>query len=117
MRRRVFVGGSFAGLGWTGLYARPRKLSQGDIPTRMFGNTGVRLTVVGQGGAKLAYLRNPEDARAHVMQVYDLGVNYFDCARSYWDGHSEEVYGSVLPPYRKELFMTTKSLARTRQAA
>ena len=32
-------------------------------------------------------------AAAHVRQVYELGVRYFDCARMYWNGQSEEAYG------------------------
>jgi len=29
-------------------------------------------------------------AAAYVRQVYGLGVRYFDCARMYWNGQSEE---------------------------
>ena len=32
-------------------------------------------------------------AAAHVRGVFDLGVTYFDCARSYWGGLAEEAYG------------------------
>jgi aryl-alcohol dehydrogenase-like predicted oxidoreductase len=84
---------------------------------REFGKTGVKLTVVGQGGARLALLRDKERARAQVQHAVDLGLNYFDCAHSYWDGHSEEVYGDVLPPVRKDVFITTKCLKRNRVEA
>ena len=50
-----------------------------------------------------------EDAKAITLRAYELGVNYFDNARIYWDGRSEEVYGDVLPPFRKNIFLTTKS--------
>jgi uncharacterized protein len=33
-----------------------------------------------------------EDAKAITLRAYELGVNYFDTARIYWDGRSEEVY-------------------------
>ena len=115
MPRRVFVGGAFAGLGITGLRAKPAKPQSGATPMREFGKTGVKLTVVGQGGARLALLRNKDAARAHVRHAYDLGLNYFDCAHSYWDGHSEEVYGDVLSDMRKNVFITTKCIQRTRQ--
>lgn len=117
MQRRIFVGGVFAGLGITGLGAKPPKPKAGDIPMRVFGKTGVKLTVVGQGGARLALLRTKEEARAHVRQVYELGINYFDCAHSYWEGHSEETYGDVLSDLRKNVFITTKSTKRTRREA
>ncbi len=115
--RRTFIGAAFAGLGITSAGARPPKPPAGALPTREFGRTGIRVTVIGQGGARLALLRTKEQARAHVRHAYDLGLNYFDCAHSYWDGHSEEVYGDVLSEFRKDVFMTTKCIERTRKEA
>ena len=117
MNRRAFSGAVFAGLGLTSLSARAAKPKPGATPMRDFGRTGVKLTVVGQGGARLALLRTKEAARAHVRYAYDLGLNYFDCAHSYWEGHSEEVYGDVLSDVRKKVFITTKSSKRTRPEA
>jgi uncharacterized protein len=115
--RRAFSGAVFAGLGISGLRAQGPKPKSGATPMRVFGKTGVKLTVVGQGGARLALLRTKEAARAHVRYAYDLGLNYFDCAHSYWDGHSEEVYGDVLAGVRKNVFITTKSTRRTAKEA
>jgi predicted aldo/keto reductase-like oxidoreductase len=117
IKRRTFVGAAFASLGITGMYARAPRPRTGDIPLRSFGKTGVKLTIIGQGGARLALLRTKEQARAHLRHAYDLGLNYFDCASSYWDGHSEEVYGDVLPEFRREVFITSKCLKRTRKEA
>ncbi|MBM3768123.1 MAG: aldo/keto reductase [Acidobacteria bacterium] len=117
MHRRAFSGRVFSGLALSALFARPAKAKAGSIPVRPFGKTGAKFTVLGQGGAKLAYLRTKEAAAQHVRFALSLGVDYFDCARSYWDGHSEEVYGAVLPPVRKKIFLTTKSLKRTRAEA
>ena len=117
INRRTFVGGAFAGMSILGLNAQPPKPVSGSIPTREFGKTGVKLTIVGQAGARLALMRNKDAARVQVRHAYDLGINYFDCARSYWNGHSEETYGDVLPPVRKEVFITTKSTQRTRKGA
>jgi predicted aldo/keto reductase-like oxidoreductase len=113
----VFAGAVFQGLPLTILGARPAKAKEGGIPTRTFGKTGILLTVIGQGGARLALLRTREAARAHVQRAYSLGINYFDCAHSYWDGHSEEAYGDVLPAYRKQIFLTSKCTKRTRKEA
>lgn len=117
MNRRAFVGSAFSGLGITGAYARPPKVKAGDVPMRSFGKTGAKLSVIGQGGARMALLRTKEEARAHLRHAYDLGLNYFDCAHSYWEGHSEEVYGDVLSAVRKEVFITSKSTKRTRKEA
>jgi len=113
--RRNFVGAVFAGLGLRP--PTPPKPKAGDIPMRPFGKTGVRLTVIGQGGARLALLRDYERGAAHVRHALDLGINYFDNARSYWDGRTEEVYGLVLPAVRKDVFITSKSTKRTRKEA
>ncbi len=117
MNRRTFIGAAFASLSLRGLSIEPPKPAPGSIPMRVFGKTGVKLTVVGQGGARLALLRDKEKARAQVQHAVDLGINYFDCAHSYWNGHSEEVYGDVLPAVRDQVFITTKSTQRTRAAA
>jgi predicted aldo/keto reductase-like oxidoreductase len=113
MRRRTFIGGVFTGLSLTGIYARPSKPRAGDIPKRRFGKTGELLTVVGPGGARFDLMRTIEEARKQVREAYTLGVNYFDSAHSYWDGHSEEVYGLALSDIRKEVFITSKSTKRT----
>jgi predicted aldo/keto reductase-like oxidoreductase len=117
MHRRTFVGAAFSGLSITGLGAKPPKVKAGDVPMRVFGKTGVKLSVIGQGGARLALLRTKEEARAHVRYAYELGLNYFDCAHSYWEGHSEEVYGDVLSDVRKKVFITTKCGKRTKAEA
>ena len=114
MKRRVFVGGAFAGLAVHPVPAAGVK--PGDIPTRVFGKTGAKLTVIGQAGGRFPLITR-EEARAIVRRAYDLGINYFDNAAGYWNGQSEEVYGDVLPPFRKQVFMTTKSTKRTRQGA
>ena len=58
-----------------------------------------------------------DDGAALVRRAYDLGINYFDMARSYWNGRAEEVYGAAIPPFRKNIFLTSKSGVRTRQGA
>ncbi len=114
MQRRSFVGGVVAGLTARPLGAASTKA--GDIPQRVFGKTGESLTVVGQAGGRFP-LCTFEDACAIVRRAVDLGINYFDNAHGYWNGRSEEVFGAVLPPVRKKVFITTKSTKRTRREA
>jgi predicted aldo/keto reductase-like oxidoreductase len=117
MRRRTFLSSSVAaGLGAVAWSAGTVHVKPGDIPERVFGKTGVRLTIIGQAGGRFP-MCSYEDAKAITLRAYELGVNYFDTARIYWDGRSEEVYGDVLPPFRKNIFLTTKSPQRTRQGA
>jgi uncharacterized protein len=117
LKRRTFAGAVFSGLGLTGAYAKPPKPKAGDVPMREFGKTGVNVSVIGQGGVRLALLRNKEAAAVQVRHAYELGLNFFDNAHAYWGGKSEEVCGDVLAPMRKELFLTSKSLGRTRKDA
>jgi predicted aldo/keto reductase-like oxidoreductase len=115
MQRRVFVGGAFAGLALHSP-ASAATVKAGDIPMRVFGKTGVKLTVVGQAGGRFPLITR-EEARAIVRRACELGINYFDNAAGYWDGQSEEVYGEVLPAFRQNVFITTKSTKRTRKEA
>ena len=117
MQRRVFVGGVFAGLPNTVAFAKPAKPRSGDIPSRVFGKTGARVTIIGQAGGRFPLLPDKEDARKIVRRAHDLGINYFDCAAAYWNGQSEEVFGDVLKEHRKDVFLATKSAKRTRREA
>jgi uncharacterized protein len=116
MKRRVFVGSALAGTGLAMRRSAHAAVKPGDIPTRAFGKTGVKLTVIGLAGGRFP-LCTREEAREITHRAYELGITYFDTARSYWNGASEEVYGEVLPPWRKNIFITTKSTERTRHAA
>lgn len=93
--------------------AMPKKVKAGDIPTTTFGKTGVKVSIIAQGGARMDLHPDIQTAAVYVRKVYDLGLTYFDCARSYWDGRSEEAYGIGLEGVRKNVFLTTKTLKRT----
>lgn len=112
MQRRSFFGAAFSGLA----APRPAKPKSGDIPKRTLGRTGEKLTIIGEGGARF-HLVSFAEATAVVRRAYDLGINYFDMARSYYEGRAEEVYGAVIPAFRKNIFLTTKSGQRTRKGA
>jgi predicted aldo/keto reductase-like oxidoreductase len=115
MQRRTFLGSIFAGLG-SAASAQPPRAKSGSIPMRTLGRTGQQLTIIGMGGARF-HLNTLEDGAALARRAYDLGINYFDMARSYWDGKAEEVYGAAIPPFRKNIFLTSKSGKRTRREA
>lgn len=117
MRRRTFISTSIsASLASVVRSAPAGDVKAGDIPKRVLGKTGQSLTVIGQAGGRFPRCTF-EEAKAVTMRAYDLGINYFDTARIYWNGKSEEVYGAVLPPFRKNIFLTTKSPERTKAGA
>jgi predicted aldo/keto reductase-like oxidoreductase len=116
MRRRSFFGSAAAAAGLAAAQNTGSKLRAGDVPRRKFGKTGEELTIVGQAGGRLGMV-TADEARAIVRRAYDLGLNYFDIARIYWNGRSEEIMGEVLQPHRKELFITSKSATYTKEGA
>lgn len=121
MKRRTVIGnllgGLFAGFGAKAAHAHQPNIKAGEIPVRTFGKTGARLTVIGLASGRFPHIASDADAIALTKRAVEFGINYFDTAHSYWSGHSEEIYGKALPPFRKEVFITTKSNKRTRKEA
>lgn len=121
MKRRTVIGnllgGLFAGLGNKAVHGSQPSLKAGEIPMRTFGKTGVKLTVIGLASGRFHLTSSDKDAITLTRRAVELGINYFDTAHSYWNGHSEEIYGKALPEFRKQVFITTKSNKRTRKEA
>ena len=117
MRRRSFITSSAAG-GFALAANAGQKAAgtSGEIPKRVFGKTGEKLTIIGQASGRFP-MCGYEDAKAITLRAYELGINYFDTARLYWNGKSEEVFGEVLKPFRKNIFLTSKSAERSRKGA
>ena len=86
----------------------------GDIPKRDFGNTGIKLSIIGFGGI---VVKDAEQAHANkvVAEAFERGVNYFDVAPGY--GDAEIKLGPALEPYRKDAFLACKTHERTKEGA
>ncbi|MDD2380609.1 MAG: aldo/keto reductase [Mariniphaga sp.] len=85
-----------------------------EIPRRVLGKTGEKLSIIGFGGIMLN--DNPQDfANELVSKAYELGVNYFDVAPTY--GNSEERLGPALKPYRENCFLACKTNRRDGEGA
>jgi aryl-alcohol dehydrogenase-like predicted oxidoreductase len=85
--------------------------------TRVLGSGGPELTVVGFGawavGGPWRFGWGPTDddeSIAAIRHAIECGVNWVDTAAVYGLGHSEEVVGHALAPYRvgEEVFVLTK---------
>jgi len=113
MERRIFIRNSALG---TIALTIPAIRSFGNnfsvdynLPRRILGKTGEKLSVIGFGGIMLN--DNPQDfANELVAKSYDLGVNYFDVAPGY--GNAQEKLGPALKPYRKNCFLACKTQKR-----
>jgi len=81
-----------------------------NIPKRVLGKTGEKLSMIGFGGIMLN--DNPQDfANELVAKAYNLGVNYYDVAPGY--GTAQERLGPALKPYRENCFLACKTHDRT----
>src|ERR1700674_1575950 len=86
--------------------------SEGPIPRRRLGRTGVELTELGCGGAPIGAMSGPgadDQAPAALEASWDVGVRYFDTAPWYGRGQSELRVGRLLRDRpRAEFVLSTK---------
>jgi aryl-alcohol dehydrogenase-like predicted oxidoreductase len=90
------------------------------LPTRVLGKTGVSVPLVGFGaGSRFCAVEDPGKSVEILTQALDLGFYYWDTAHDYGEGKtiSEERLGLVLRDRRKEVFLSTKTHARTYDGA
>ena len=82
------------------------------LPLRRLGKTGKEVTMLGLGGYHIGWTTE-KDAQEVIETAINGGIRFFDTAHSYEKGTSEERYGRFLiPHYRDQIFLMTKSTAR-----
>lgn len=84
------------------------------IPTRPYGHTGERLSIIGLGGMTVRGLP-PAEAERIVDETLGRGVNYVDVAPTY--GNAEEILGPAIQSHRDEIFLACKTTQRRRKEA
>ncbi len=98
--------------GWAGSCTSTDKLGE-LLPVRQLIRNGEKTTSFAMGGYHLGITENPADAERMIERAIELGVRFFDNARVYHRGRSEEYYGKYLTPkYRENIFLMTKSASR-----
>ena len=75
---------------------------------RTLGRTGLRVSEIGLGARTIGRDTDDQESIRTINRALDLGVNFFDTAESYGDGHSEEVFAQVLKTRRHEMILATK---------
>jgi uncharacterized protein len=84
------------------------------LPLRQLTRDGEKVTAFCLGGYHLGLTENPSDAERMIERSLELGVRFFDNARRYNGGRSEEYMGKFLTPkYRDQIFLMTKAPAKT----
>ena len=91
------------------------------MKTRFLGNTGLRvselcfgaMTFGGKGYWKNIGQVEQKEADDLVNTAIEGGINFFDTADVYSEGHSEEILGKALGNKRKDIVLATKVRGRT----
>ncbi|HEX5075480.1 MAG TPA: aldo/keto reductase [Gemmatimonadaceae bacterium] len=90
-----------------------------DMPYRVLGHTGERVSAVGLGGWHLAFPKLDEQAAIRIIRTaIDRGITFMDNSWDYWEGESERRMGKALGDgYRSRVFLMTKIDGRTKREA
>jgi aryl-alcohol dehydrogenase-like predicted oxidoreductase len=94
-------------------------MATSDMPYRILGRTGEKVSAIGLGGWHLS-LPSVDEKLAHriVRTAIDGGINFMDNSWDYNDGMSELRMGKALQDgYRKKVFLMTKIDGRSRKEA
>ena len=111
--------GTAAGVGLSLLpeFAEALSPSASPLPSRTLGRTGARVSILAFGcGSRFLMYQDEEKALAALNHAIDLGITYLDAAYAYGDGKSEARVGKVMTKRRKEVWLATKILDRSRDA-
>jgi len=86
---------------------------------RSFGKTGLKFPILSFGAQHICESDgcSEQEALKLVNYAIDHGVRYFDTAHWYSGGESEERLGEVAKHRRKEMWIATKTLDRTRKGS
>jgi aryl-alcohol dehydrogenase-like predicted oxidoreductase len=117
----IGMAGTIVGCGATKrkmILASSKSAANATMPERLLGSTGVKLPILGLGGAGQTPLSAPnaeDKAVVMIQRAFELGIRYFDTAADY--GPSEDYLGKVVPSFRDKIFLATKTAMRDRDTA
>ncbi len=77
---------------------------------RTLGKTGLKVTCLGFGCMTTS---DP----AVIERAAESGINFFDTARVYQNGNNERMVGTALKGKRQKVFLSSKSVAKTKEEA
>jgi aryl-alcohol dehydrogenase-like predicted oxidoreductase len=78
------------------------------LPYRTLGKTGLKVTPVGCAAGAIP---NPD----LLARALDMGVNYYDTARIYGQGKSEEILGRAIKGKRNKIVLASKTYSNTKE--
>jgi aryl-alcohol dehydrogenase-like predicted oxidoreductase len=87
----------------------------GEVPTRVLGRTGQKVSAIGLGGHHIGRPKDPQEGIRIVRSAVDRGVTFMDNCWDYHDGESERRMGQALRDgYRQRVFLMSKFDGRTK---
>jgi uncharacterized protein len=105
----ALVSNAHSGLGEQNKPA-PAQTASGGLSYRVLGKTGLKPTSVSFG---CMITSDP----SVIQRAVDLGINYFDTSRRYQNGNNERMLGAVVKSRRKDVMISTKTGATTKEDA
>ncbi|MFB5265694.1 aldo/keto reductase [Paenibacillus terreus] len=78
---------------------------------RSLGQQGLRVSALGFGCMGISIAYGPSDEKEGIEAIrraYDLGVDFFDTAELYGNGHNEQVLGKAVQGIRDQVVIATK---------
>ncbi len=97
----------------------PESAAHADMPYRVLGRTGERVSAIGLGGWHLGFEKLDEELSIRIVRsAIDRGINFMDNSWDYNDGASEIRMGRALHDgYRDRAFLMTKIDGRSKREA
>ncbi len=97
----------------------PESAAHADMPYRVLGRTGERVSAIGLGGWHLGFEKLDEELSIRIVRsAIDRGINFMDNSWDYNDGASEIRMGRALRDgYRDRAFLMTKIDGRSKREA
>jgi uncharacterized protein len=87
-----------------------------ELLKRKLGRTNRMVSCIGFGGGSryCNWVADDDLLQKHIDHAINMGITYFDSARAYGNGLSEERYGKFLTPkYRNLIFLNSKTMERS----
>jgi uncharacterized protein len=96
-------------LGTAALAGVAARAAGDQMPTRVLGRTGARVSILAMGGGSRFLMYEEEDKALEALnRAFDLGITYMDTAYGYGNGLSEQRVGKVMKTRRQGIFLATK---------
>src|ERR671925_210331 len=97
----------------------PASSARGELPYRVLGRTGERVSAIGLGGWHLGFKHLDERLSIRIIrEAVDHGINFLDNSWDYNEGASEIRMGKALKNgYRQKVFLMTKIDGRSKAEA